>query len=226
MHRDRAVGAGDPDVHVQPERVVAPHDVAEELVVPPVMRRVDDALVLPAAPRVRAGRTERELLLARERMDLRAALLHLRGRFLKAGAAAGADLDFGGDQLTDDVLGELGAVGGRLQRLEAVRQLERLGVEQRELLFDRDRQVGAGFELGAVAREQLLPRALLFLAHSRERSRAVAGGGARRRPTTSARRQPAARPVATLRDPRASSASSSCSFLCRSSAFPLSNAAR
>ena len=114
---------------------------------------------------MRAGRAERELLLAGERVDLRAALLHLRGRFLKAGAAAGADLDLGGDQLADDVLGEVGLLGRRLQRLEAVRQLERLGVEERELLFDRERQVGAGLELRAVAREQLLPRALLFLAH-------------------------------------------------------------
>ena len=136
--RDRAVGAGDPDVHVETERVVAPDDVAEELVVPPVVRRVDDPLVLPAAPRVRAGRAERELLFARERVDLRAALLHLRGRFLEAGAAAGADLDLGCDQLADDVLGEVGAIGGRLQRLEPVRELERLGVEERELLFDRD----------------------------------------------------------------------------------------
>ena len=69
-----------PDVHVQAEGVVAPDDVAEQLVVAPVVRRVDDPLVLPAAPRMRAGRAEQDALLARERVQLRAPLGHLRGR--------------------------------------------------------------------------------------------------------------------------------------------------
>jgi hypothetical protein len=152
-------------VHVETERVVAPHHVPEELVVSPVVRRVDDALVLPPAPRVSAGRAERQLLLTGKRVDLRAPLLHRRGRFLEPGTAARADLDLGGDQLADDVVGELRLLGSRLQRLEAVRQLERLGVEERELLFHGERQVGARFELGAVAREHLLPRPPLLLAH-------------------------------------------------------------
>ena len=54
----RAIGAVDADVHVQPEGVVAPDDVAEELVVAAVVRRVDDALLLPRAPRMRAGGRE------------------------------------------------------------------------------------------------------------------------------------------------------------------------
>ena len=49
MDADRAVGAADADVDVDPEAVVAPDDVAEELVVPPVVRRVDDPLLLPRA---------------------------------------------------------------------------------------------------------------------------------------------------------------------------------
>ena len=77
---DRAVAAADADVHVQAEGVVAPHDVAEQLVVAAVVRRVDDPLVLPAAPRVRAGGAEREPELARERPELRAALGHRRRR--------------------------------------------------------------------------------------------------------------------------------------------------
>ena len=50
VHGDRAVGAGDPHVQVEPEGVVAPDHVAKQLVVPAVVRRVDDPLVLPAAP--------------------------------------------------------------------------------------------------------------------------------------------------------------------------------
>ena len=48
---DGAVGAADADVDVQAEGVVPPDDVAQELVVAAVVRRVDDPLVLPAAPR-------------------------------------------------------------------------------------------------------------------------------------------------------------------------------
>ena len=66
VDRDRAVGAGDADMHVQAERVVAPDDVAQQLVVAAVVRRVDDALVLPAAPRMRAGSAEPDLQLARD----------------------------------------------------------------------------------------------------------------------------------------------------------------
>ena len=73
-HADRAVGAVDADVHVQPERVVAPDDVAQVLVVAAVVRRVDDALLLPRAPRVRARRRERDAERIDERAQLRAAL--------------------------------------------------------------------------------------------------------------------------------------------------------
>src|SRR6478752_7536596 len=55
---DRTVGAVDADVDVLAERVVAPDDIAEHLVVEAVVRRVDDPLLLPRAPRVRAGRGE------------------------------------------------------------------------------------------------------------------------------------------------------------------------
>jgi len=50
VHRNCAVSARDADVDVQPEGVVAPHDVAQQLVVAAVVGRVDDPLVLPAAP--------------------------------------------------------------------------------------------------------------------------------------------------------------------------------
>src|SRR5207247_8972891 len=57
-HGDRSVGPANPDVNVDAEAVVAPDDVLQEIVVPPVVRRVDDALVLPAAPGMSAGRRE------------------------------------------------------------------------------------------------------------------------------------------------------------------------
>ena len=73
-HLERAVGAPDPDVNVEAERVVLPDDVAEELVVAPVVRRVDDPLVLPVRPRVGAGGAEREAERLDERDELVAAL--------------------------------------------------------------------------------------------------------------------------------------------------------
>ena len=82
-------------------------------------------------------------------------------------AAAGADLDLGGDQLADEVRLELGAPRGLLQLLEAVDELERLGIEERELLLDREREVGRRLEGRARRREQLLVADLLLVAHAK-----------------------------------------------------------
>ena len=147
MHGDRAVGAADADVDVQPERVVAPDDVAEELVVPPVVRRVDDPLVLPAAPRMRAGGAERDAHRLDER--LRAA------RAARPSAAAASAKSRSGRSCTStsDAISSptrcsssgvpAAAACSSSKRLTSV---ERLRVEQRELLLDRDREVRARLE--------------------------------------------------------------------------------
>ena len=83
-------------------------------------------------------------------------------------AAAGADLDLGGDQLADEVRLELRSQRGFLELLEAVDEAERLGVEERELLLDGDREVGDGVERLARAREHLLVADPLLLAHARK----------------------------------------------------------
>jgi len=90
-------GAADRDVDVDPEAVVAPDHVAEDLVVPPVVRGVDDPLVLPAAPRMGADRGEPEAELRGERAELLAPLDHALGRLAEVLAAAGPDLDLRGD---------------------------------------------------------------------------------------------------------------------------------
>ena len=119
VDRDRAVGAADADVDVEAEGVVAPDDVAEQLVVAAVVRRVDDPLVLPVGPRVRAGRAEREPERLDERGELRAALGHAARRTsAKLVAATGLDLDLGCDQLADEMRLD-GRPGGR--RLDAPR---------------------------------------------------------------------------------------------------------
>ena len=171
VHGDRPVGSRDPDVHVQAERVVAPHDVAEQLVVATVVRRVDDPLVLPAAPRMRPGAAEPDLKLACDGVQLDAPLRHRAHRLAEGLAAAGAHLDLGSDQLTDDVRRQVGLDRRAVELLEAVGQFERIEIEQRELLLDRDGQVGAGVELRARLRDELLPRDALFLAHRPEPSR-------------------------------------------------------
>ena len=153
---DRAVGSADPDVDVEPEAVVAPDDVAEDLVVPPVVRRVDDPLLLPRRPGVRAGRAERQLQRLDERLEL-GAPLHERGRDLGEGLAApGLHLDLGGDQLADEVRLERRPLGRRLDLLEAVDEVEARRVEERELLLDRDGEVGALVECLAGVAEELV----------------------------------------------------------------------
>ncbi len=126
---------------VDAEAVVAPDDVLKELVVPPVVRRVDDALVLPAAPRVSAGGSEPDAESVGELAELRSALAHPLGRFPEVRAPAGLDLDFGSDQLPDEVLVELRPRSTGLELLEAIRQLEGVGIEQCELFLHRDGEV-------------------------------------------------------------------------------------
>ena len=95
-----------------------------------------------------------------ERLDERpelCATLRERGRDVgERLLPPGADLDLGRDQLADQVRLE-GRLSGRfLHLLEAVRQVERLGIEKRELLLDCDREVRRRLELLARARDQLV----------------------------------------------------------------------
>ena len=98
----------------------------------------------------------------------RATFLHRRRSFGEVLAAAGAHLDFGGDQLADDIRREVGLDRRRVELLEAVGELERLRIEERELLLHRDGEVGAAVEVLAGLRQQVLPRHLLLVAHGQE----------------------------------------------------------
>ena len=155
---------------VEPEGVVAPDDVAQELVVPAVVRRVDDALLLPVRPGVRPGGAEEEAHRLDERLQLRAALGHHAGDVGEALLAPRPDLDLGGDELADEMLLECRAARRSLDVLEPVREVERLRIEDRELLLDRDREVGRGLELLARTRDQLVRRETLLVAHRRTSS--------------------------------------------------------
>jgi len=133
-------------VDVEAEAVVAPDDVAEVFVVGAVVRRIDDPLLLPGAPRMGADGSERDADPGRELVELRPALADLCGSLGEALAATGADLDLGGDQLSDEVVLERGTLRRGLKLLEAVREGERLWVEDGELLLDRDGEVLPVFE--------------------------------------------------------------------------------
>src|SRR6185503_3934875 len=150
---DRTVGAVDADVDVLAEGIVAPDDVAEHLVVEAVVRRVDDPLLLPRAPRVRAGRGEGDSPRLDELPELLPALAEERSRVGEGVAAAGADLDLRRNQLADEMRLELGSPRRFLELLEAVDEAERLRVDQRELLLDGDREIGHGLERRAGLRQ-------------------------------------------------------------------------
>jgi hypothetical protein len=70
------------------------------------VRRIDDPLVLPAAPRVRARGGQLDPEVVCERQELRAAVGHLRPRLAECLAATRSHLDLGGDQLADEMLAE------------------------------------------------------------------------------------------------------------------------
>ena len=80
---------------------------------------------------------------------------------------ARSDLDLGGDELADEVFLERGAVRGRLDVLEAVREVEGFRIEDRELLLDGDGEVRCRLELRARLRYQLVRGEALLVSHGR-----------------------------------------------------------
>jgi hypothetical protein len=152
-------------MEVLAEGVVPPDDVPEQLIVSPVVRCVDDPLLLPVGPGMRAGRAEEDVHRLDEGAELRATLGHRRRNVRKSLLPAGADLDLGRDQLSDEVLFEPCAPGGVPHLLEAVREVQRLRIEERELLLDRDREVRRVLELRPRLGDLLLRRQPLLVAH-------------------------------------------------------------
>ena len=186
--RDRPVGARDPDVDVQAEGVVPPDDVLEQVVVHAVVRRVDDPLLLPVRPRVRAGRAERQPHRLDEGAQLGASLDERRRHVGEALAAPRLHLHLGRDQLTDEIRLERRPGGGRLDVLEAVDEIEGLGIDECELLLDGDGEVLAGVEpVARVAQELVVGR----FAHGSVKASATRrrGDGVTRPPSSTARRR-------------------------------------
>ena len=166
---DRSIRAAQPDVDMETERVVAPHDVAQQLVVAPVVGRVDDPLLLPRAPGVGARRAESDVHPVAELEQLQAPFGHACRRFGKALAAAGLHLDLRGDQLSGQVVAELAAPSGGIDLLEAIDHAERGRIEHGELLLDGKREVLALLELRAGERDLLVGAEALLVTHRRRR---------------------------------------------------------
>ena len=145
---DRAIGVVRADVDVQRERVVAPRDVLQALDHAPVVLGVDVALLAVVGPRVGAGRAQRDPARLGQREEAVADVALAAQRVVDVLAAARADLDLAGDQLAGDRLGQHRIVGGGevAQLLEARHEVERRGVEDRELLLEADGGVGRGGE--------------------------------------------------------------------------------
>ena len=123
---------------------------------------------------MRAGGAERDPVRLGERPELLPPLPDQRRGVGERVAAPGADLDLGGDQLTDEMRLELRPQRRLLQLLEAVHEAERFGIEERELLLDGDGEVGHGVERLARAREHLLVAELKPVAHARSLLRVLA----------------------------------------------------
>jgi hypothetical protein len=130
-------------VHVQAESVVAPRHVLQALLDAAVVLGVDDRLLAIISPGVGAGRRQRRFVPARQAEEALTALALTGQGIGKRGAGAGDDLDLRGDQLARDRLGQQLVVLDRAvsQLLKAWGQLERRGIEDRELLLQADRKV-------------------------------------------------------------------------------------
>src|SRR5262249_31350828 len=127
--------------------------------------------------------------------ELRSALGHPLGRLGEGEAAAGLDLDLGRDQLADEVLVELRARGRLFQLLEAVRELERVGIEERKLLLDRDGQVLGVLESIPGERDLLVGREALRVSHATIVFEGARAAFRRRSSSSTARRRRALRPL-------------------------------
>ena len=144
-------------VQVQGPGVVRPGDVAELLLHPPVVGRVDDPLLGPGAERVNARDAERETQPVGQRECGQAALHQVAGGVGEGVVLAGAVLDLARDQLTGEPLPHR-LVGGRDHVLVAVGERQRRRVEDLVLLLDPDREVGRPVEALADAVEDLAAR--------------------------------------------------------------------
>ena len=112
-----------------------------------VVGRVDDPLVEVVRPRVNAGRRQRQPHRLRQREQPPPPLpLHLGGLGERL-ASPRADLDLRGDQLTGRRLRQdIVAPAGLVEVLEAVLELERLRIDDGELLLEADGEIGGALE--------------------------------------------------------------------------------
>jgi hypothetical protein len=129
------VGIVDPDVHVHAEdQLLARHEAQRRDQVA-VAGPGDDPLVLPHRERVGPGRADRQVLPRRRLADLRAQCPQLLAGLHRVRARVGGNLEHRLHQLGLDLTRRR-----RLeQALDRVDQLERLGVEDHQLLLDPDR---------------------------------------------------------------------------------------
>jgi hypothetical protein len=145
--RDCTIDPADADVNVTAERVVSPGDVLERLLDQPVVRRVDDLLVLPTAPGMHAGRAERDPEIGDEREKSAAALALAGDRVREVLTTPGADLDLRCDQLADGRVGQEIVSGSNvIEVVEAVHERQCVGVEEPELFLQPDGEVRRGLE--------------------------------------------------------------------------------
>ena len=122
-------------MHVDPEYELLASDEPQRRDQVAVPGPGDDPLVLPHRERMGSGGRDHHPLGPRRVVDLAAQRPQLIARLVGVGARVGRDLEHRFHQLGLDLAG-----GGRLeQRLDRVDQLERLPVEDHQLLFDPDR---------------------------------------------------------------------------------------
>ena len=91
-----------------------------------------------------------------ERLELGTALGHRAGDVGERVLPARADLDLGGDQLADEMLLERRPGAAACTSSKRFVEVERAGVDERELLLDRDREVRRVLELLARERDLLV----------------------------------------------------------------------
>jgi hypothetical protein len=137
---DRLVGVVEPDVDVDPEDDLLPRDELEAGHELAVARPRDDPLLLPQREGMGARGAHGQVELGGHGLDRPPQPTQLGPGLRDAVAGAGGDLADRFHELRLDVAGDPG-LGQRLeQRLDRVGEVERLRVDDHQLLLDADRE--------------------------------------------------------------------------------------
>ncbi len=142
------LAAFDADVHVQSVHTLAARGIADVPDQLEVALLLDDGKRLERRGRMRTGRRHGESVRARDAIGCEAQVAQRRDSFGDVSAYTGVELDDGRVHLRLQRPRQIKLVHAAQQHLDGAHRLERVRVEDHELLLDAERERGSLAEVG------------------------------------------------------------------------------